>query len=474
MMQEGLDDGPDFLSEEDRGPRAVNVDLQTDATLQVDISDALSGETRSSSPSTPSAKRSSRWFDNEEVHHGAHFRLRRKEMKTAPEGYCRKGLDSRQLPLQEDRECSLITCLCSPVMVAWVLFGSAKAASPLGGDWGTRPHRGSVFGGCFPVRSVAGAWSPRPQTQTLVLEKLQKLGEERIHDQEVPDIFKEGHALRVFLTSLHQPLILISVSFHVFWTWAEACFEQEAFLLEYHSKVKGPRPESDPNDHAHAVFYRVWGDILNFRKLKLRVAADETMRNWPTSSKYYLKCLELQKMLTVLMLTAGLPCRRRALVVQEAPATGSGQARAKKQGIHLPGETSSASQKFEKITEALVQLYVSLAAGLSSDLRLMNFKAGAVVAAFRKNLRWAGRLELKPLKCRQDCQSQDQEARNLQLHTAGGCAGVLKVTLNSTQLHPTKPFLCLLPSPPNTHTRYSWSVQMITTREPGPERENRG
>ncbi|KAF3845646.1 hypothetical protein F7725_008809 [Dissostichus mawsoni] len=41
MMQEGLDDGPDFLSE-DRGPRAVNVDLQTDATLQVDISDALS------------------------------------------------------------------------------------------------------------------------------------------------------------------------------------------------------------------------------------------------------------------------------------------------------------------------------------------------------------------------------------------------------------------------------------------------
>ncbi|TRY59514.1 hypothetical protein DNTS_017621 [Danionella cerebrum] len=43
MMQEGLDDGPDFLSEEDRGkPRAVNVDLQTDATLQVDISDALS------------------------------------------------------------------------------------------------------------------------------------------------------------------------------------------------------------------------------------------------------------------------------------------------------------------------------------------------------------------------------------------------------------------------------------------------
>uniref|UniRef100_A0AAY5ERF4 Uncharacterized protein n=1 Tax=Electrophorus electricus TaxID=8005 RepID=A0AAY5ERF4_ELEEL len=41
MMQEGLDDGPDFLSEEDRGV-TVNVDLQTDATLQVDISDALS------------------------------------------------------------------------------------------------------------------------------------------------------------------------------------------------------------------------------------------------------------------------------------------------------------------------------------------------------------------------------------------------------------------------------------------------
>uniref|UniRef100_A0A4W3GR44 Sorting nexin n=1 Tax=Callorhinchus milii TaxID=7868 RepID=A0A4W3GR44_CALMI len=37
-----MDDGPDFLSEEERGPRPVNVDLQTDGTLQVDISDALS------------------------------------------------------------------------------------------------------------------------------------------------------------------------------------------------------------------------------------------------------------------------------------------------------------------------------------------------------------------------------------------------------------------------------------------------
>ncbi|XP_008572231.1 PREDICTED: sorting nexin-6, partial [Galeopterus variegatus] len=40
--QEGLDDGPDFLSEEDRGLKAINVDLQSDAALQVDISDALS------------------------------------------------------------------------------------------------------------------------------------------------------------------------------------------------------------------------------------------------------------------------------------------------------------------------------------------------------------------------------------------------------------------------------------------------
>ncbi|KAG7277755.1 hypothetical protein CRUP_023043 [Coryphaenoides rupestris] len=65
MMQEGLDDGPDFLSEEDRGLRYANVNWRfssttsstqldhntsgtcgaqnrTDATLQVDISDALS------------------------------------------------------------------------------------------------------------------------------------------------------------------------------------------------------------------------------------------------------------------------------------------------------------------------------------------------------------------------------------------------------------------------------------------------
>nr|XP_040131294.1 sorting nexin-6 [Ictidomys tridecemlineatus] len=41
-QQEGLDDGPDFLSEEDRGLKAINVDLQSDAALQVDISDALS------------------------------------------------------------------------------------------------------------------------------------------------------------------------------------------------------------------------------------------------------------------------------------------------------------------------------------------------------------------------------------------------------------------------------------------------
>uniref|UniRef100_A0A671DRP7 Sorting nexin 6 n=1 Tax=Rhinolophus ferrumequinum TaxID=59479 RepID=A0A671DRP7_RHIFE len=42
ISQEGLDDGPDFLSEEDRGLKAINVDLQSDAALQVDISDALS------------------------------------------------------------------------------------------------------------------------------------------------------------------------------------------------------------------------------------------------------------------------------------------------------------------------------------------------------------------------------------------------------------------------------------------------
>ncbi|EDL36744.1 sorting nexin 6, isoform CRA_b, partial [Mus musculus] len=45
-MMEGLDDGPDFLSEEDRGLKAINVDLQSDAALQVDISDALSERDR--------------------------------------------------------------------------------------------------------------------------------------------------------------------------------------------------------------------------------------------------------------------------------------------------------------------------------------------------------------------------------------------------------------------------------------------
>ena len=42
IPQEGLDDGPDFLSEEDGGLKAIHVDLQSDAALQVDISDALS------------------------------------------------------------------------------------------------------------------------------------------------------------------------------------------------------------------------------------------------------------------------------------------------------------------------------------------------------------------------------------------------------------------------------------------------
>ena len=37
-----LQDGSDFLSEEDHGLKAINVDLQGDAALQVDISDALS------------------------------------------------------------------------------------------------------------------------------------------------------------------------------------------------------------------------------------------------------------------------------------------------------------------------------------------------------------------------------------------------------------------------------------------------
>uniref|UniRef100_A0A8C7Z583 Sorting nexin 6 n=1 Tax=Oryzias sinensis TaxID=183150 RepID=A0A8C7Z583_9TELE len=40
-MMEGLDDGPDFLSEEDRGVSPL-LQGSMDATLQVDISDALS------------------------------------------------------------------------------------------------------------------------------------------------------------------------------------------------------------------------------------------------------------------------------------------------------------------------------------------------------------------------------------------------------------------------------------------------
>uniref|UniRef100_A0A8C2H625 Sorting nexin 6 n=1 Tax=Cyprinus carpio TaxID=7962 RepID=A0A8C2H625_CYPCA len=387
-MQEGLDDGPDFLSEEDRGPRAVNVDLQTDATLQVDISDALS--------------------ERDKVKFTVHTKS--------------------TLPNFKQNEFSVVR---QHEEFIWL-------------------HDSFVENEEYAGYIIPPA-PPKPDFDAS-REKLQKLGEgegsmtkeeftkmKQELEAEYLAIFKKTVAMHeVFLCRVAaHPVLRKDLNFHVFLEYnqdlsvrgknkkekledffknvvksadgvlvagvkdVDDFFEHEkTFLLEYHNRVKDSSAKSDRMIRSHKIF--LFCSLINrfflkvselfekTRKIEARVAADEDLK-LADLLKYYLRESQAAKDL--------LYRRGRALVDYENANKALDKARAKNKDV-LQAETTQqvCCQKFEKISESAKQ-------------ELIDFKTRRV-AAFRKNLVELAELELKHAK------------GNLQLLQS--CLGVLK------------------------------------------------
>uniref|UniRef100_A0A9J7Y176 Sorting nexin n=2 Tax=Cyprinus carpio TaxID=7962 RepID=A0A9J7Y176_CYPCA len=186
-------------------------------------------------------------------------------------------------------------------------------------------------------------------------------------------------------------------------------FEHEkTFLLEYHNRVKEASAKSDRKIRSHKsnlcrsvngflfcsllnrFFLKVSELFEKTRKIEARVAADEDLK-LADLLKYYLRESQAAKDL--------LYRRGRALVDYENANKALDKARAKNKDV-LQAETTQqvCCQKFEKISESAKQ-------------ELIDFKTRRV-AAFRKNLVELAELELKHAK------------GNLQLLQS--CLGVLK------------------------------------------------
>uniref|UniRef100_A0A3Q3MTQ1 Sorting nexin 6 n=1 Tax=Labrus bergylta TaxID=56723 RepID=A0A3Q3MTQ1_9LABR len=375
MMQEGLDDGPDFLSEEDRGPRAVNVDLQTDATLQVDISDALS--------------------ERDKVKFTVHTKS--------------------TLPNFKQNEFSVVR---QHEEFIWL-------------------HDSFVENEDYAGYIIPPA-PPRPDFDAS-REKLQKLGEgegsmtkeeftkmKQELEAEYLAIFKKTVAMHeVFLCRVAaHPVLRKDLNFHVFLEYnqdlsvrgknkkekledffknvvksadgvlvagvkdVDDFFEHEkTFLLEYHNRVKDASAKSDRMIRSH----KNAADDIN------RIASSLYTLGTQDSTdvcKFFLKVSELFEKTRDLLYR-----RSRSLVDYENANKALDKARAKNRDV-LQAETSQqlCCHKFEKISESAKQ-------------ELIDFKTRRV-AAFRKNLVELAELELKHAK------------GNLQLLQS--CLGVLK------------------------------------------------
>uniref|UniRef100_A0A7N6BU12 Sorting nexin n=1 Tax=Anabas testudineus TaxID=64144 RepID=A0A7N6BU12_ANATE len=382
-------------------PRAVNVDLQTDATLQVDISDALS--------------------ERDKVKFTVHTKS--------------------TLPNFKQSEFSVVR---QHEEFIWL-------------------HDSFVENEDYAGYIIPPA-PPRPDFDAS-REKLQKLGEgegsmtkeeftkmKQELEAEYLAIFKKTVAMHeVFLCRVAaHPVLRKDLNFHVFLEYnqdlsvrgknkkekledffknvvksadgvlvagvkdVDDFFEHEkTFLLEYHNRVKDASAKSDrmirshksknhvqsrccsclPRSHNHQVmlfFLKVSELFEKTRKIEARVAADEDLK-LADLLKYYLRESQAAKDL--------LYRRSRALVDYENANKALDKARAKNRDV-LQAETTQqlCCHKFEKISESAKQ-------------ELIDFKTRRV-AAFRKNLVELAELELKHAK------------GNLQL--VQSCLGVLK------------------------------------------------
>uniref|UniRef100_A0A672I306 Sorting nexin n=1 Tax=Salarias fasciatus TaxID=181472 RepID=A0A672I306_SALFA len=390
---------PRFGAAESHGPRAVNVDLQTDATLQVDISDALS--------------------ERDKVKFTVHTKS--------------------TLPNFKQNEFSVVR---QHEEFIWL-------------------HDSFVENEEYAGYIIPPA-PPRPDFDAS-REKLQKLGEgegsmtkeeftkmKQELEAEYLAIFKKTVAMHeVFLCRVAaHPVLRKDLNFHVFLEYnqdlsvrgknkkekledffknvvksadgvlvagvkdVDDFFEHEkTFLLEYHNRVKDASAKSDRMIRSHKnaaddinritrkvtlafsscrFFLKVSELFEKTRKIEARVAADEDLK-LADLLKYYLRESQAAKDL--------LYRRSRSLVDYENANKALDKARAKNRDV-LQAETSQQlfCHKFEKISESAKQ-------------ELIDFKTRRV-AAFRKNLVELAELELKHAK------------GNLQLLQS--CLGVLK------------------------------------------------
>uniref|UniRef100_A0A3P9N7K3 Sorting nexin 6 n=1 Tax=Poecilia reticulata TaxID=8081 RepID=A0A3P9N7K3_POERE len=363
-QQEGLDDGPDFLSEEDRGPRAVNVDLEMDATLQVDISDALS--------------------ERDKVKFTVHTKS--------------------TLPNFKQNEFSVVR---QHEEFIWL-------------------HDSFVENEDYAGYIIPPA-PPRPDFDAS-REKLQKLGEgEGSMTKEEFTKMKQELECRLYyfmhlsvrgknkkekLEDFFKNVVKSADGVLVAGVKdVDDFFEHEkTFLLEYHNRVKDASAKCDRMIRSHknaaddmnriaSSLYTLgtqdstdlckYGQIY-FRKIEARVAADEDLK-LADLLKYYLRESQAAKDL--------LYRRSRGLVDYENANKALDKARAKNRDV-LQAETNQqlCCHKFEKISESAKQ-------------ELIDFKTRRV-AAFRKNLVELAELELKHAK------------GNLQLLQS--CVGILK------------------------------------------------
>uniref|UniRef100_A0A671N6Q5 Sorting nexin n=1 Tax=Sinocyclocheilus anshuiensis TaxID=1608454 RepID=A0A671N6Q5_9TELE len=387
-----------FRPDVDEFPRAVNVDLQTDATLQVDISDALS--------------------ERDKVKFTVHTKS--------------------TLPNFKQNEFSVVR---QHEEFIWL-------------------HDSFVENEEYAGYIIPPA-PPKPDFDAS-REKLQKLGEgegsmtkeeftkmKQELEAEYLAIFKKTVAMHeVFLCRVAaHPVLRKDLNFHVFLEYnqdlsvrgknkkekledffknvvksadgvlvagvkdVDDFFEHEkTFLLEYHNRVKDASAKSDRMIRSHKsnvngvksltcflfcslinrFFLKVSELFEKTRKIEARVAADEDLK-LADLLKYYLRESQAAKDL--------LYRRGRALADYENANKALDKARAKNKDV-LQAETTQqvCCQKFEKISESAKQ-------------ELIDFKTRRV-AAFRKNLVELAELELKHAK------------GNLQLLQS--CLGVLK------------------------------------------------
>ncbi|XP_063502010.1 sorting nexin-6 isoform X3 [Symphalangus syndactylus] len=358
-MMEGLDDGPDFLSEEDRGLKAINVDLQSDAALQVDISDALS--------------------ERDKVKFTVHTKI--------PPAPPRPDFDASREKLQKlgEGEGSMTK------------EEFTKMKQELEAEYLAIFKKTVAMHEVFLCRVAAHPILRKDLNFHVFLEYNQDLSVRGKNKKEkLEDFFKN-------MVKSADGVIVSGVKD------VDDFFEHErTFLLEYHNRVKDASAKSDRMTRSHksaADDYNRIGSSLyalgtqdstdickfflkvselfdktrffpSFQKIEARVSADEDLK-LSDLLKYYLRESQAAKDL--------LYRRSRSLVDYENANKALDKARAKNKDV-LQAETSQqlCCQKFEKISESAKQ-------------ELIDFKTRRV-AAFRKNLVELAELELKHAK----------------------------------------------------------------------------